>query len=390
MSEKYMKMTLLTRGRNTTKFLEEVKTILAEQCIHVVDEEDGVKSYTLSDYTKYQVKILNSSVDEKMFSNEKIAIMKYYATLKSTSLVAQKKLMEYLVSINNIISILFVATDDDERNNTLVNKTFHMAKKFGAVISMLNKDILNNSGELLMSHAGVSNVETFDTQIDENLMYYRKEISEYDKKVFEKSNQILKDQNIEIKEGLIALRISEVEVKEVKVICERALALYATAEYSKYLLSNRGYTSALDYLNELRNKFGIDQFLSFHETNYLKLKEISNAHRIKFVWGIECCSILLWALGFINELNDFTSICDTKTVTVDSFESLDDMINKSKLRSIEELFEYRDLAMRYYAASYGCKDSKIDNAVSYHRYKTLNWLLTTLYGEEWDNIDTTK
>lgn len=395
MSDKSICLSVVTSARNTTKVLQLIKDMLGDRCLHIV-EENNIYSHTLPDYTKYEIRVLNEFTDEKLFTEQIIGMMNYYSTLESEGNNIRHGLLQHINVANNIYTFFFNLTDDSERNNFLYSKTLKVAEVVGGCVIMFNKDVLTSSGTMLLSSKGETKATKHSIKIDSDYMYERNELSDYDITVYNESKEFLNSKGILFRDDLpFSLRRSEVSLKSVEDICKRSICLFVTSLFSTILLSNRGYSEAIELVNNLRSKFDFDLFLSENESAYLKLDNITNDLRVKFACGIESCNVLLWSIGLIEDLQDINSLVRLDDVVnlFESFNSLDDMVNKANLKSVDILFKERDLSMRYHwafheAASRDVRHDLINPIISQHRHKTLNWVLTNMYGTKWDKIDT--
>ena len=132
----------------------------------------------------------------------------------------------------------------------------------------------------------------------------------------------------------------------------------------------------------------------------------------KLVWRLESIWVLLWALGYVDELDWPDDMCDvTKLVEIiKPQEANPEFITGAKLRSKAEILDAQDLTMRIHWA---IRDaylnqggmipadldwSKDDDAIHVsrspavgvveQRHYTLNWLVRFLNPEDWDHVDT--
>ena len=115
-----------------------------------------------------------------------------------------------------------------------------------------------------------------------------------------------------------------------------------------------------------------------------------------FNWQYESSAFLFWSVGLLPNINNVDKICDVTEVVrvIRDAESLEDMINKASLKPISELLEEQDMIMRYRWAHIELASNRqpipdlYDIGVLEKRNQSLNWLLTKLYGDDWDEIDT--
>lgn len=114
-----------------------------------------------------------------------------------------------------------------------------------------------------------------------------------------------------------------------------------------------------------------------------------------FSWCYEGMLIMLWALGYVDELEDPVGICDVPKVVslLKKFDSYEEFMTNAQLRSKDEILDAANLIYRYH---WVCVDSRIhhketpsqlDHGVVYERHRALNWLIRYM-DQEWDEVET--
>jgi hypothetical protein len=130
------------------------------------------------------------------------------------------------------------------------------------------------------------------------------------------------------------------------------------------------------------------------ERTFIEASAPSQHDRVQCAWQYECYWVMLWALGFIKELDWPGHICDVKWA-VDTLRDLgrDAFVAKARLRPQEELLDATDLIYRYHWA---CRNAQmnggempagLDGEVVMERHRALNWLVGYM-DQEWDDIST--
>jgi hypothetical protein len=132
----------------------------------------------------------------------------------------------------------------------------------------------------------------------------------------------------------------------------------------------------------------------------------------ELVWRLESIWVLLWALGYLEELAWPESMCDVRRIVniLKEHESNPEFISKAKLRSSAEILDAQDLIMRIHWAirdAYLNRNGMIPKRLDWNnsgemehvteaasvgvveqRHYTLNWLVMFLDNENWDDVDT--
>ena len=132
----------------------------------------------------------------------------------------------------------------------------------------------------------------------------------------------------------------------------------------------------------------------------------------QFVWRLESIWVLLWALGYVEELDWPSGMCDVSKLVklVNPNEGNPAFITSARLRPVSEILDAQDLILRIhwairdaYLHQRGIIPNGLDWSVDYEwvsvtasaavgvveqRHHTLNWLVNFLDPEDWDSVDT--
>jgi hypothetical protein len=119
-----------------------------------------------------------------------------------------------------------------------------------------------------------------------------------------------------------------------------------------------------------------------------------NYDRIRFTWRYESCWVLLWALGYIDELGIPTDTCDVaKAIGFMSGRSGQQFIDKARPKCKKEILDMADLIYRYHWVVRDAYINKkeipgnLNRDVVTERHYALNWLIGHM-DQEWDDIST--
>ena len=179
---------------------------------------------------------------------------------------------------------------------------------------------------------------------------------------------------------------TEAKVRTKEEIAHRAIAVCITA------VKGEGLDQAT--IGALVKKFGADKFFSLEEAAFVNNPTPSQQERIKFSWRYEDLWVLLWSLGYIEQLGRPDSICDVpKAVSFLRDRDTAQFIKDAKLRPIGELLDETDLIYRYHWAVVDARlkqkeaPAKLDGGVIQERHYVLNWLVGYM-NQAWDDIST--
>jgi hypothetical protein len=220
-----------------------------------------------------------------------------------------------------------------------------------------------------------------------------------------RSLELLKNRGVPVYAGpLVVDDDEEVVLQSPQNVARRTLVLWAVALRGEGIPQQEalGLIEGLD----LRDS------VSPEERRFLQDDDPDPAESQKLVWRLESIWVLLWALGYIDELNWPSGMCEVSRVVeiLKPQESNPAFIAASKLRSKAEILDAQDLIMRIhwairdallhrggiipddldwsedFVAVYVSMSAAV--GVVEQRHHTLNWLVNFLEPENWDHVDT--
>lgn len=161
----------------------------------------------------------------------------------------------------------------------------------------------------------------------------------------------------------------------------RAVSLCLVSAVAEWRLIKRELT--VDNIKELLTKFNIQNDITKKEEIFLMNANSTKEECEKYIWKYEAVLPLLWALGFIKELDKPTNICDTWLVTgLILGKWVDVFTENAKLRTIDEIhWEYQNY-LGY------LNDNSLNLDVVKERLHALAWL-TAKDNLAWDELEDT-
>jgi Domain of unknown function (DUF4272) len=145
---------------------------------------------------------------------------------------------------------------------------------------------------------------------------------------------------------------------------------------------------------ELVERYRIRDALTPKERAFIDDPKPSEVDRIQFAWRYECLWVMLWALGFADDLQRPDHIVDVpKAVGVIVNLGRDRFVAQAALRPAGELLDAADLIYRYHWATREAElrgrepPAGLDPGVVMERHYALNWLIGYL-GLDWDEVST--
>ena len=148
------------------------------------------------------------------------------------------------------------------------------------------------------------------------------------------------------------------------------------------------------------------------EKAFLECDTPSPEESQRLVWRLESIWLLMWALGYVEQLDWPSSVCDVPRLAslVGALETDPAFIKAAKLRPLSEILDAQDLIMRIHWAirnAYVIEDGMIPVGLDWsqnddwipftlsaevriveQRHHTLNWLVNYPNPQNWDNVDT--
>src|SRR5262245_48040933 len=157
-----------------------------------------------------------------------------------------------------------------------------------------------------------------------------------------RSIAILKKEGVAFIEHLPVVETeAEAKRRTTEEVALRAIALCIVAVKGEGLENEE--------IKNLVKKYEIAGALSPAERTFIDNPEPSKHDRIQFAWRYECYWVMLWSLGFIDELPRPENICDVrKAVSFLRDLGRDEFLRKAKLRPAREILDAADLIYRYH------------------------------------------
>lgn len=143
-------------------------------------------------------------------------------------------------------------------------------------------------------------------------------------------------------------------------------------------------------LDRFAEKYQVMDHLSPEELKFVRAKKPRNQDIVNANWRYEGMHIMLWVLGFVENLAYPDKICpvneDLKILAIRNKEALN---QDAQLRPLAEILDAADL---YYRINWACEEArdqgqrppaKLNPSVVYERHYALNWLLGD---QDWDLV----
>jgi len=220
-----------------------------------------------------------------------------------------------------------------------------------------------------------------------------------------RSFEQLRQRNVPVFDGPLFVGDAEgVTMQSPQDVARRTLVLWAVELRAEGVPQQE----ALDLIQQL----DLWDSVSPEEKLYLEDESPDPDQSRKLVWRLESIWVLLWALGYIEQLPWPSGMCDVPKLVeiIQPHEANREFITAATLRSEAEILDAQDLIMRIHWAirdSYLHRGGMIPVDLDWssdaemvsvgasaavgvveQRHYVLNWLVNFLDPEDWDHVDT--
>ncbi len=220
-----------------------------------------------------------------------------------------------------------------------------------------------------------------------------------------KSFHELRQRKVPVYEGpLFVGDVEGVRLQSPQAVAKRTLVLWAVELRAEGIPQQEALG--------LIEKLDLWDAVSPEEKQFLEDENPDPDQAQQLVWRLESIWVLLWSLGYIDDLDWPSGMCDVaKLVEIMKLhESSPEFISGAKLRSESEILDAQDMTMRIHWAirdayfnhdemvpadldwSSGSEKVRIESSpavgVVEQRHYVLNWLVNFLDPVDWDHVDT--
>ncbi|WP_115720287.1 DUF4272 domain-containing protein [Gallaecimonas mangrovi] len=179
---------------------------------------------------------------------------------------------------------------------------------------------------------------------------------------------------------------SQALTRSTQEVALRAMALLMVAV--------KGEGLEQDILDDVIGQYQLQGAFTEAERRFIENPAPSEYDKTQFVWRYEAAWVLLWALGYVDNLGEPTDICDVPAaVTFMQARSREQFIDDAKLRALPQLLDENDLIYRYHWAVVDARikgeasPQEVNGSVVMERHYAFNWL-TGYLRQDWDHIST--
>lgn len=188
-----------------------------------------------------------------------------------------------------------------------------------------------------------------------------------------------------------SLTHAEINPKDVNTVVQRIFALIAVGNYAIILFKEKNIDKAREYFNEFDRRSEVKKYLTQFESEFIESTGIEGEELIPYMLKIESAYALLWCINILPEIDNCRKLIKNqdamdKFLTTESTKGI-------KFRSGKDIWKFQDI---YYRMIWADKDASIKNepksnyfsvSIIMERYRALSWLLTDVYGDDFDKLN---
>ena len=380
-----VRKSLMTAFSNTTKKVEEL-------------QPDEAVSESFAIYLPGDAKVETHVHYKQEYIRQQIPGMhNFFARAQCRNQKLHQSVLAQIRAFNCVCGITF-AVDDDEQFHYIISILMTVAKDLNAILLTPDMRILNSDGMLIFSADGKSDFSDYTPIANADYRDSKAEMSPADERRRKRNIVVLEQKGIPYITHLpLAAMEAEAVIRSPREIAERLIAMFAVCVYCEGRTGGESWEKSQRYLTTGDNILGgrLDELLTPKEKALIQIHEPEQSQLVQFSWRYECCHVLMWALGVIDELGYPDNVCDVSSMAkyLSQQESLEKFIEVVKPRDASEILDAADLILRY---DWACVDARINNrpmpagldgGVVYEWHYAFNWLVGYM-GADWDNVST--
>ncbi len=382
-------------GRIATAIQNRYKEMTQE-----IKSENGNIALTLVDDTVINFAINHQQDKPDFIASHTAGMANYFASAETQLVELKESVLRQIRVFNCVTGITFEIDDNEDRTNYIINCIYAIANDVNGFLLYPNMQIYTKEGKLLFSIQGESQLSEFIPIGNSDLLdMNRPEEAPADTERRLRSITQLKAKNIPYLEHLLSAALeSEAKLRSREDMVKRAAALFAVAVYSEVMLSeNSNRENALSYFNKMDQLYGVKSYITLKEAEYINNPKPNEQECIQFVWRYECCGVLLWAAGVVDDLSYPSEIIDVPVLAAIFWQhkGIKDLLSKGFARPEAEILDAADITLRY---DWACVDARIhgkeapaslDSGIVVERHYAFNWIIGANEGANWDDVLTT-
>ena len=387
--------TLIGDVGRVKKTLADKFSEMAEKVADSVNE-NGVESFVIRLKDDSDIS-LNINSNQSFIEQHIPGMYNFFAQINCENKNLHQGVLKQIQVFNCVVGAAFELSDDENRTHYIIDTMLAAAKDLNALLLMPDMRLFSSEGKLVFSAEGKSDFDEYAPIGNADFIDSRVKETEADAARKQRSIAVLEEKGIPYIPHLrAAVMESEAKPRTPEEIARRLLAMFGVCVYCEVRGGGQAWEETQKYLNKINEILGgeLDSALTPEEKAFLAVKEPEQRDLAKFGWRYECCHVLMWALGIIDELGYPKQLCDVSAMggIIWRLSSLAQFLESAKPRANDEILDAADLILRY---DWACVDARIngrENPAELHDgvvvewHYALNWLIGANENADWDDI----
>ncbi|MCL1791754.1 MAG: DUF4272 domain-containing protein [Peptococcaceae bacterium] len=367
-----------------------IKEILVTQFADVTAEvgnltpdANGAETFVIlfRDGTNLKLRINNN---RKYVERHVAGMSNYFSQASCENQTLRQNVLDQIRMFTCVIGGSF-ELGDENRTNFIMNSMFAVAREISGLVLMPNMCLYDYAGKLVFSGEGLSDLDDY-TPIAHTYLWADGETVDNPADLARRDHSLalLQQRGIPFLPNMpIVLTEEESKLRGPEEIARRLLAIFATCVTGEARAGGETWEESQKYIQRADEILGGQLVLSHEERAFLDKKEPRKSDLASFSWRYECCHVLMWALGILDELGYPGQSCDVAGMAkiLWQIESLQEFLKSARPCTKSEVLDKADLILRY---DWACVDAQVgnreypaglDGGVVYEWHRAFNWLI---------------
>ncbi|AEV67460.1 DUF4272 domain-containing protein [Acetivibrio clariflavus] len=386
--------TIYTSTKSVQEIVEAIKHEFNDKKVEVFNNGYQIRVTFKKLFSSYSINfsLMTAESESTRYKDMMNGMYGYFYQIPTKHQSIKEKLLKQIQYLNACVGIV----SDREIDNDSYQRIVNILSKLNALLFVPSGSILDKYGKVILDQNGESQVEDYIVTASSDILDKHVETTKSAEERKKRSIELLKSRNIPYIEHLpVIVGDEHARIREKEEIAKRAIALALIATYAADLASGKSIEESRSFLKSLIERYNAETFFTERELEFINSDIIDEEKSIQFAWEYECLLVLLWALGYVKELDFPNKICDLSEIIgyIKDAKNFEEFLVSSNLRKKHEILDEADLIYRY---DWACVDARIknlpapgglDDEVVVERHKALNWLIC-YFDQEWDDVRT--